>query len=111
MKERHIRQDAEKGWLAHVIERQEKLLAKALDDCRGRCRADANDRAKPKRLEPAATGREATKTSLESRLEGNGSPELRLSRPTGAVIRISNWRKVPVLPPWERLKGRTLSEL
>ena len=146
-KELQIRQDAEKGWLGHLIEHQEKLLKdlrKPLDDLQEPI-ADAKrndflavykelasqpeneglslqrlaDRAEEEQKDnprPSATLRELEEK--EKKRKAELGPSIDRIQGTIAVLRDQKERypnlelaESPVLPPWERLKGRSLAEL
>jgi predicted acyltransferase len=147
MKERHIRQDAEKAWLGQLIERQEKLLEerrKPIDDLQGPiAEQKRNDflivykelAAQPENQglserELANRAEQQQKQSLrpnarlqkledqEKKLKAELRPSIDRLEGTISVLRDQQQRypnlelaESPVLPPWERLKGRSLSEL
>jgi hypothetical protein len=146
-KELRMRHDAEKGWLGHVIERQEKGIAarrKPLDDLQGAINeqkhndflvvykdlsaqpenagrsaqviADRAERLQKDNPRPNAKLKELDEQS--AKMKQTIDPEIAKLRGTVAVLREQQKRypnldlaESPVLPPWERLKGRSLSSL
>jgi len=90
MRERHLRQDAEKAWLANVIERQQAVL----DDRRREL--DGTSPADRKEIEAEVDRLQGTILVLED--QQHAYPDLDLA-------------ESPVLPPWERLQGRSPRDL
>lgn len=147
MKERQIRQDAEKGWLGHLIEHQEnrlKDLRKPLDDLQGAIAnvkhndllavykdlaskpensglseqqlADRAERQQEESPLPNAALRELEKTETKRKAELGPSIDriegtIRVLRDQQEGYANLELAESPVLPPWERLKGRPLTEL
>jgi predicted acyltransferase len=146
-KEQRIQQDAERGWLGHLIERQEKHLEavrKPLDDLRGPIGDEKRndlvavykelasqpenkgvaewrlvDQAEvQQKNHPRPNSRLQELEETETKLKAKLGPSIEQIEGTIAVLRDQQDRypnldlaESPVLPPWERLKGRSLSEL
>jgi len=147
MKERRIRQDAEKAWLGHLIERQEELLKdrrKPLDDLngpiadqkrndflavyhelaaqpqnKGLSKHELADRAEQQqKTNPRQNAKLQELEGQQRKLKAELGPSIDRLEGTISVLRDQQQRypnldlaESPVLPPWERLKGRSLSEL
>jgi predicted acyltransferase len=147
MKERRILQDVEKGWLGHLIERQEELLKerrKPLDDLNGPIAEEKHndflavyhelaaqpenkdlsehqlaDRAEHQQeTNPRPNAKLQQLVSQQQKLKAELGPSIDRLEGTISVLRDQQQRypnldlaESPVLPPWERLKGRSLSEL
>jgi hypothetical protein len=90
MRERRLRQDAEQVWLVNVIERQQAVLNDR------RRQLDATTPADRKEIDFEIDRLQATISVLED--QRRTYPDLDLA-------------ESPVLPPWERLQGRSAAAL
>jgi hypothetical protein len=90
IRERHLRQDAEKAWLANVIGRQQAVLNDRRQPRDGTSPADR------KEIDVEADRLQGTISVLED--QQHAYPDLDLA-------------ESPVLPPWERIQGRSARDL
>lgn len=147
MKDRRIRQDAEKGWLSAVRERQERILKekrKPLEELQGaigeqkrsdflaiykelaampenqeRSKHWLADRAEElQEKHPRENARLKELEEQAKKLKEKLMPELDRLEASMTVLQDQERRypnldlaESPVLPPWERMKGKSLSEL